>query len=98
MGSHNCIHSLCKPWAEKLEGYSATDVQTNQLIVEGALLIKGEYESRLIADRLSSRLAPKARAEMAENSENAGGQACRDNLDLLRTKNRYGTDKDPRAA
>lgn len=67
-------YTICKPWAEKLEGYSATDVQTNQLIVEGALLIKANTNPRLIADRLSSRLAPKARAEMAANSENASGQ------------------------
>ena len=67
-------YTICKPWAEKLEGYSATDVQTNQLIVEGALLIKANTNPRLIADRLSSRLAPKARAEMAANSETAGGQ------------------------
>ena len=63
---------LCKPWAEKLEGYSKTDVQTNQLILEGALLIKANTNPRLIADRLSSRLAPKARAEMAENTQEAG--------------------------
>ena len=62
---------LCKPWAEKLEGYSKIDVQTNQLILEGALLIKANTNPRLIADRLSSRLAPKARAEMAENNQEA---------------------------
>ena len=67
---------LCKPWAEKLEGYSKTDVQTNQIIVEGALLIKANTNPRLIADRLSSRLAPKARAEMAENNETASEQAA----------------------
>ena len=69
-------YTLCKPWAEKLEGYSARDVQTNQLIVEGALLIKANTNPRLIADRLSSRLAPKARAEMASNNEAANEQAA----------------------
>jgi len=64
-------YTLCKPWAEKLEGYSKIDVQTNQLILEGALLIKANTNPRLIADRLSSRLAPKARAEMAENDQGA---------------------------
>ena len=53
-------YTVCKPWAEKLEGYSAKNVQTNQLIVEGALLIKANTNPRLIADQLSSRLAPKA--------------------------------------
>ncbi len=62
-------YTLAKPWAEKLEGYSKGDVQTKQLIVEGALLIKANTNPRLIADRLSSRLAPKARAEMAENNQ-----------------------------
>ena len=64
---------IAKPWAEKLEGYSKSDVQTNQLILEGALLIKANTNPRLIADRLSSRLAPKARAEMAENEQGATG-------------------------
>lgn len=64
-------YCLAKPWAEKLEGYSKTDVQTNQLILEGALLIKANTNPRLIADRLSSRLAPKARAEMAANDADA---------------------------
>ena len=26
-------YTFCQPWAEKLEGYSARDVQTKQLIV-----------------------------------------------------------------
>ena len=69
-------YTICKPWAEKLEGYSAKDVQTNQLIVEGALLIKANTNPRLIADRLSSRLAPKARAEMAANNEAASEQTA----------------------
>ncbi|MBL97828.1 MAG: flagellar motor protein PomA [Legionellales bacterium] len=62
-------YTVAKPWAEKLEGYSKTDVQAKQLIVEGALMIKANTNPRLIADRLSSRLAPKARAEMAENNQ-----------------------------
>ncbi len=65
---------VCKPWAEKLEGYSKTDVQTNQLILEGALLIKSNTNPRLIADRLSSRLAPKARQEMAANDQDSRQQ------------------------
>ena len=62
---------ICKPWAEKLEGYSKTDMLINQLILEGSLLIKANTNPRLIADRLSSRLATKAREEMAQNSAEA---------------------------
>ena len=56
---------IAKPWAEKLEGYSNTDMLINQLILEGCLLIKSNTNPRLIADRLSSRLATKAQ-EMAK--------------------------------
>ncbi len=62
---------ICKPWAEKLEGYSKTDMLINQLILEGCLLIKSNTNPRLIADRLSSRLAAKAREEMAQNNAEA---------------------------
>ena len=62
---------VCKPWAEKLEGYSKSDMLINQLILEGCLLIKGNTNPRLIADRLSSRLATKAREEMAKNNAEA---------------------------
>ena len=62
---------ICKPWAEKLEGYSKSDMLINQLILEGCLLIKANTNPRLIADRLSSRLATKAREEMAQNNAEA---------------------------
>ena len=62
---------IAKPWAEKLEGYSKTDMLINQLILEGCLLIKSNTNPRLIADRLSSRLATKAREEMAKNAAEA---------------------------
>ena len=45
---------IAKPWAEKLEGYSKTDMLINQLILEGCLLIKSNTNPRLIADRLST--------------------------------------------
>ena len=59
VGRNDRLH-FCKPWAEKLEGYSKIDVQTNQLIVEGALLIKANTNPRLIADRLSSQACSKS--------------------------------------
>jgi chemotaxis protein MotA len=64
-------YCLCKPWAEKLDHYSKSDAQTSMLIKEGVLLIKGNTNPRVIADRLSSRLAPKARAELAAEQEAA---------------------------
>ena len=64
-------YCLCKPWAEKLDHYSKSDAQTSMLIKEGVLLIKANTNPRVIADRLSSRLAPKARAELAAEQEAA---------------------------
>ena len=41
------------------------------LIKEGVLLVKANTNPRVIADRLSTRLAPKARAELAAEQEAA---------------------------
>ena len=62
---------LCKPWAEKL-GRLLKNRRSNQPVnFRGRVTYQGQYKPRLIADRLSSRLAPKARAEMAENNQEA---------------------------
>ena len=42
-----------------------TDLQAGMLIKEGMLLVKANTNPGVIADRLSTRLAPKARAELA---------------------------------
>ena len=53
---------IAKPWAEKIRGVLKSDVQTNQLILEGALLIKANTNPRLIADiRVGSRQRPGRR-------------------------------------
>ena len=58
-----------KPFAEKLDAFSKSDLQACMLIKEGVLLVKGNTNPRVIADRLSTRLAPKARAELAAEQE-----------------------------
>ena len=60
-----------KPFAEKLDIFSKTDLQAGMLIKEGMLLVKANTNPRVIADRLSTRLAPKARAELAASQEAA---------------------------
>ena len=60
-----------KPFAEKLDLFSKTDLQAGMLIKEGMLLVKANTNPRVIADRLSTRLAPKARAELAASQETA---------------------------
>ncbi len=60
-----------KPFAEKLDSFSKSDLQACMLIKEGVLLVKGNTNPRVIADRLSTRLAPKARAELAAEQEAA---------------------------
>ena len=60
-----------KPFAEKLDLFSKTDLQAGMLIKEGMLLVKANTNPRVIADRLSTRLAPKARAELAASQESA---------------------------
>jgi chemotaxis protein MotA len=61
-------YCLCKPWAKKIEGYSSSDVEISNLILEGALLIKAGTNPRVIEERLSSRLAPKMRLEMTDQA------------------------------
>ena len=60
---------LFKPCAEKIDILSKADLQTGMLIKEGMLLVKANTNPRVIADRLSTRLAPKARAELAAAQE-----------------------------
>jgi len=60
-----------KPFAEKLDSFSKNDMQACMLIKEGVLLVKDNTNPRVIADRLSTRLAPKARAELAAEQEAA---------------------------
>ena len=60
-----------RPFAEKLDLFSKTDLQAGMLIKEGMLLVKANTNPRVIADRLSTRLAPKARAELAASQESA---------------------------
>ena len=60
---------LFKPIAEKLDTFSKTDLEINMLIKEGMLLVKANTNPRIIADRLSTRLAPAARAELAAAQE-----------------------------
>ena len=60
-----------KPFAEKLDLFSKTDLQAGMLIKEGMLLVKSNTNPRVIADRLSTRLAPKAREELAASQESA---------------------------
>ena len=62
---------LFKPIAEKLDTFSKTDLEVNMLIKEGILLVKANTNPRVIADRLSTRLAPAARKELAEAQEAA---------------------------
>ena len=62
---------LFKPIAEKLDGFSKVDLQTNMLIKEGMLLVKANTNPRVISDRLSTRLAPGARKELVEAQEAA---------------------------
>jgi chemotaxis protein MotA len=62
---------LFKPFAEKLDLFSKTDLEAGMLIKEGMLLVKANTNPRVIADRLSTRLAPKARAELAAAQESA---------------------------
>ena len=62
---------LFKPVAEKLDTFSKTDLEVNMLIKEGMLLVKANTNPRVIADRLSTRLAPAARKELAEAQEAA---------------------------
>lgn len=59
---------VCRPWAEKLEGYSASDVDIYQLILEGAILIKDGANPRIIEERLTGRLAPDTRAQISDNA------------------------------
>ena len=58
-----------KPFAEKLDILSKIDLQAGMLIKEGVLLVKANTNPRVIADRLSTRLAAKARAELATAQE-----------------------------
>lgn len=60
-----------KPIAEKLDTFSKTDLEVNMLIKEGVLLVKANTNPRVISDRLSTRLAPAARKELAEAQEAA---------------------------
>ena len=60
-----------KPIAEKLDTFSKTDLEVNMLIKEGILLVKANTNPRVISDRLSTRLAPAARKELAEAQEAA---------------------------
>ncbi len=60
-----------KPFAEKLDAFSKSDMLACMLIKEGVLLVKANTNPRVIADRLSTRLAPKARAELAAEQEAA---------------------------
>lgn len=60
---------IFKPFAEKLDILSKTDLQAGMLIKEGVLLVKANTNPRVIADRLSTRLAAKARAELATAQE-----------------------------
>ncbi len=62
---------IFKPIAEKLDTFSKTDLEVNMLIKEGVLLVKANTNPRVIADRLSTRLAPAARKELAEAQEAA---------------------------
>ncbi len=62
---------IFKPIAEKLDTFSKTDLETNMLVKEGMLLVKANTNPRIISDRLSTRLAPGARAELAEAQEAA---------------------------
>ena len=62
---------IFKPFAEKLDILSKTDLQAGMLIKEGVLLVKANTNPRVIADRLSTRLAAKARAELATAQEAA---------------------------
>ena len=62
---------LFKPIAEKLDTFSKTDLEINMLIKEGMLLVKANTNPRIISDRLSTRLAPSARAELAAAQEAA---------------------------
>lgn len=62
---------IFKPIAEKLDTFSKTDLETNMLIKEGMLLVKANTNPRIISDRLSTRLAPAARAELAAAQEAA---------------------------
>jgi chemotaxis protein MotA len=60
-----------KPFAEKLDVFSKNDLQAKMWSKEGVLLVKANTNPRVIADRLSTRLAPKARAELAAEQEAA---------------------------
>lgn len=60
-----------KPCAEKLDIFSKVDLEAGMLIKEGMLLVKANTNPRVIADRLSTRLAPNARAELAASQEAA---------------------------
>lgn len=62
---------LFKPYAEKIDSFSKNDLQACMLIKEGVLMVKDNTNPRVIADRLSTRLAPKARAELAAAQEAA---------------------------
>ena len=62
---------LFKPFAEKLDIFSKVDLEAGMLIKEGMLLVKANTNPRVIADRLSTRLAPNARAELAASQEAA---------------------------
>ena len=45
---------IFKPFAEKLDLFSKTDLQAGMLIQEGMLLVKANTNPRVIADRLST--------------------------------------------
>lgn len=57
----NCI---CKPIAEKLEGYSLDETENCELIMEGIREIQNSTNPRTIADLLATRLAPNDRSAL----------------------------------
>ena len=61
-------YMVAKPMAEKLDDHSKIMMAANMITLEGALHLKKGTNPRIVSDILSNRLAPKARAELAENN------------------------------
>ena len=61
-------YMVAKPMAEKLDDHSKIMMAANMITLEGALHLKKGTNPRIVSDILSNRLAPKARAELADSN------------------------------
>ena len=56
---------ICKPIAEKLEGYSGDEVENCELIIEGIMGIQSGLNPRSLSDLMATRCSPAERASLA---------------------------------